>query len=93
MTLERCNSIMCYFRSSYIHLASESIISVCFLTHHCKDIAWYSVGVMTILSSVMQLAMLPMQGIGQGAQPIASYNFGSKIKQEWKCSFKWVACF
>ena len=33
---------------------------------------------MTILTSVMQFAMLPLQGIGQGAQPITSYNFGAK---------------
>ena len=33
---------------------------------------------MTILTSVMQFAMLPMQGIAQGAQPILSYNFGAK---------------
>ena len=37
-----------------------------------------AVGAMTILTSVMQFAMLPLQGIGQGAQPITSYNFGAK---------------
>lgn len=31
----------------------------------------------TILTSVMQFAMLPMQGIAQGAQPIDSYNYGA----------------
>ena len=33
---------------------------------------------MTILTSVMQFAMLPLQGLGQGAQPIISYNYGAK---------------
>ena len=33
---------------------------------------------MTILSSVMQFAMLPLQGFAQGAQPISSYNYGAK---------------
>ena len=37
-------------------------------------------GAMTILSSVMQFAMMPMQGVAQGAQPIISYNFGAKNK-------------
>ena len=36
-----------------------------------------AVGAMTILTSVMQFAMLPMQGIGQGAQPIMSFNYGA----------------
>ena len=35
---------------------------------------------MTILTSVMQFAMMPMQGVAQGAQPIISYNFGAKNK-------------
>ena len=58
--------------------SSESVISVCFnssLLKHGGDIA---VGAMTILTSVMQFAMLPMQGVAQGAQPILSYNFGAK---------------
>ncbi len=33
---------------------------------------------MTILTSVMQFAMLPLQGIAQGARPITSYNYGAK---------------
>ena len=74
--------------ATFIMQASESIISVCFnssLQRYGGDIA---VGAMTILSSVMQLAMLPMQGIGQGAQPIASYNFGAKNKERVKETFK-----
>ena len=64
--------------ASFIMQASESIISVCFnssLLKHGGDIA---VGAMTILTSVMQFAMLPPQGIAQGAQPILSYNYGAK---------------
>ena len=37
-----------------------------------------AVGAMTILSSAMQFSMLPMQGLGQGAQPITSYNYGAR---------------
>ncbi len=36
---------------------------------------------MTILTSVMQFAMLPLQGLGQGAQPIISYNYGAKNRE------------
>ena len=43
---------------------------------------------MTILTSVMQFAMLPLQGIAQGAQPITSYNFGAKNSARVKKSFQ-----
>ena len=58
--------------SVFVMQASESVISVCFnssLQKYGGDIA---VGAMTILTSVMQFAMLPLQGLGQGAQPIMS---------------------
>ncbi len=64
--------------AAFVMQASESVISVCFnssLLHYGGDIA---VGTMTILTSVMQFAMLPMQGIAQGAQPITSYNYGAR---------------
>lgn len=92
MTLEKDVIVPCVTLglATFIMQASESIISVCFnssLQRYGGDIA---VGAMTILSSVMQLAMLPMQGIGQGAQPIASYNFGAKNKTRVKETFKWL---
>lgn len=92
MTLEKDIIVPCVTLglATFIMQASESIISVCFnssLQRYGGDIA---VGAMTILSSVMQLAMLPMQGIGQGAQPIASYNFGAKNKARVKETFKWL---
>ena len=62
----------------FIMQSSESIISVCFnssLLRYGGDIA---VGAMTILTSAMQFAMLPLQGIAQGAQPITSYNYGAR---------------
>lgn len=72
----------------FIMQSSESIISICFnssLQKHGGDIA---VGTMTILTSVMQFAMLPLQGLAQGAQPITSYNYGAKNKERVKKSFK-----
>lgn len=35
------------------------------------------VGSMTILQSVMQMIVMPVQGITQGTQPIMSYNYGA----------------
>ena len=57
--------------------ASESVIFICFnssLQSYGGDIA---VGAMTILTSVMQFALLPLQGLAMGAQPITSYNYGA----------------
>ena len=66
--------------SLFIMQASESIISVCFNSSLLKYGGDIAVGAMTILTSVMQFAMLPLQGLGQGAQPIMSYNYGAKNK-------------
>ena len=74
--------------ASFIMQASESVISVCFnssLLHYGGDIA---VGAMTILTSVTQFAMLPPQGIAQGAQPILSYNFGAKNAERVKKAYR-----
>lgn len=38
--------------------------------------------------TVMQFAMLPMQGIGQGAQPITSYNYGARNAERVKKTFR-----
>lgn len=74
--------------ATFIMQASESVISVCFnssLLNYGGDIA---VGAMAILSSVMQFAMLPPQGIAQGAQPILSYNYGAKNADRVKKTYK-----
>ena len=61
----------------FIMQASESVIIVCFNSSLLKYGGDVAVGAMTILSSAMQFSMLPLQGFGQGAQPISSYNFGA----------------
>ncbi len=74
--------------ATFIMQSSESVISVCFnssLLRYGGDIA---VGAMTILTSVMQFALLPLQGIAQGAQPILSFNYGAKNSQRVKKAFR-----
>ena len=73
--------------ATFIMQASESVINVCYnasLQNYGGDIA---VGAMTILSSVMQFAMLPLQGLGQGAQPIISYNYGAGNRDRVKAAY------
>ena len=74
--------------AAFIMQSSESVISICFnssLLYYGGDVA---VGAMTILTSVMQFAMLPPQGIAQGAQPILSYNYGAKNAQRVKRTYR-----
>ena len=74
--------------SLFIMQASESIISVCFNSSLLKYGGDIAVGAMTILTSVMQFAMLPLQGLGQGAQPIMSYNYGAKNNDRVRKTFR-----
>lgn len=73
--------------ATFIMQASESVISVCFNSSLQKYGGDMAVGAMTILTSVMQFAMLPLQGFGQGAQPIMSYNFGAKNGKRVRAAF------
>ena len=74
--------------STFVMQASESIISVCFNSSLLKYGGDVAVGAMTILTSVMQFAMLPLQGLGQGAQPIISFNYGARNKDRVKGAFR-----
>ena len=73
--------------SVFVMQSSESIISICFNSSLLKYGGDVAVGAMTILTSVMQFAMLPLQGLGQGAQPIISYNYGARNKERVRRAF------
>ncbi len=74
--------------SAFIMQSSESIIAICFNSSLLKYGGDIAVGAMTILTSVMQFAMLPLQGLGQGAQPVISYNYGAGNGDRVKSAFK-----
>ena len=62
----------------FIMQATEAFLNVAFnssLQEYGGDIA---VGAMTVASTVMMMLWLPANGIGQGAQPIISYNYGAR---------------
>ena len=58
--------------AAFIMQSTESIISICFNSSLLKYGGDLAVGAMTICSSVMQFALLPLNGLGQGTQPIIS---------------------
>ena len=73
--------------STFVMLSTESILSISFtssLSRYGGDLA---VGAMTIITSVSQLATLPLQGICQGGQPIMSYNYGAGNRNRVKKAF------
>ena len=75
--------------------ATESVLVLCFNSSLLKYGGDLAVGTMTILSSVMQFAMLPLQGLTQGGQPIISYNYGAKQGDRVQKAFKLqtISCF
>nr|WP_325211737.1 MATE family efflux transporter [uncultured Oscillibacter sp.] len=74
--------------SPFIMQSTESLIAVCFNSSLLKYGGDVAVGAMTVLTSVMQFAMMPLQGLSQGAQPIVSYNYGARNAQRVKDAFK-----
>ena len=72
----------------FIMQATESLIAVCFNSSLLKYGGDIAVGAMTILTSVMQFSMLPLNGLTQGGQPILSYNYGAKNPERVKKAFK-----
>ncbi|MDD3218101.1 MAG: MATE family efflux transporter [Lachnospiraceae bacterium] len=74
--------------SPFVMSATESLLNVAFNSSLAKYGGDEAVGAMTILSSIMQLQMLPVQGLTQGAQPIISFNYGAMKVERVKKAFR-----
>lgn len=83
--------------STFVMLSTESLLSVSFTTSLSRYGGDIAVGAMTILTSVTQLVLMPLQGICQGGQPIISYNFGAgnedRVKKAFFTQFKVCVLF
>ena len=79
----------------FVMQSTESLISLCFNLQLAKFGGDIAIGTMTILTSTMQFAMMPLSGLTQGGQPIISYNFGAKQADRVKQGFKLqtICCF
>ncbi len=77
--------------SSFVMLATESLLSISFTSSLSRFGGDIAVGAMTIITSVCQLVTMPLQGICQGGQPIISYNYGAhnddRVKEAFKTQF------
>ena len=72
----------------FIMQSTESLVLISLNTQLSKYGGDLAIGAMTIMSSIMQMVMLPMSGLTQGAQPIISYNYGAKNMDRVKKAFK-----
>lgn len=73
--------------SPFIMQSTESMVSITLnsgLQHYGGDLY---VGTMSIMTSIMQLILIPVQGISQGVQPIISYSYGAMDYKRVKGAF------
>ncbi|MBD5162417.1 MAG: MATE family efflux transporter [Oscillibacter sp.] len=74
--------------SPFIMQSTEALLNISFnssLQRYGGDVA---VGAMTIASTVLQMVWIPSQGLGQGAQPIISYNYGARNPKRVREAFR-----
>ncbi|MDY4722146.1 MATE family efflux transporter [Clostridium paraputrificum] len=74
--------------SPFIMQSTESLVLISLNTRLSMFGGDLAVGAMTIMSSIMQIVVMPLQGLAQGAQPIISYNYGAKQMDRVKKTFK-----
>lgn len=73
--------------SPFIMQSTESLVSITLNSGLQKYGGDLYVGTMAIMTSVMQLVTIPLQGVTQGVQPIISYNFGAGNKKRVRSAF------
>lgn len=74
--------------SPFIMQATESLVLISLNNQLASFGGDLAVGAMTIMSSILQILMLPIIGLTQGSQPIMSYNYGAKNFDRVKKTFK-----
>lgn len=72
----------------FIMQSTESLVSVVLNTGLQTFGGDLYVGSLTIMQSIMQMVVMPVQGITQGVQPIMSYNYGAKNYRRVRQTFQ-----
>ena len=88
LDLKVVGSTMALGVSPFIMQSTESLVLISLNTRLSMFGGDIAVGAMTIMSSIMQIILMPLQGLAQGAQPIVSYNYGAKQMDRVKKTFK-----
>lgn len=72
----------------FIMQSTESLVTIVLNTGMQTYGGDLYVGTITIMQSIMQMVVLPTQGVTQGTQPIMSYNYGAgnylRVRQTFK---------
>lgn len=79
--------------SPFIMQSTESLVSITLNSGLQKYGGDMYVGTMAIMSSIMQLITIPVQGVTQGVQPIISYNYGAGNRERVKQTFLRLVSF
>lgn len=87
-SLKVVGSILLLGISPFIMQATESLVIISMNNNLAKYGGDLAIGAMTIMSSVMQIILLPMMGLTQGAQPIISFNYGADKLDRVRKTFK-----
>ena len=72
----------------FIMQSTESLVTVVLNTGMQTYGNDLYVGSITIMQSIMQMIVMPTQGITQGTQPIMSYNYGARNYRRVRQTFK-----
>lgn len=76
--------------SPFVMQSTEALVTIILNSGLQKYGGDLYVGSLTILQSVMQLTIVPVNGMTQGVQPVISYNFGAGNFDRVKKTFKIV---
>ena len=80
--------VMALGLSPFVMQSTESLVQIVINTGLAKYSGDLAVASMTIITSIMLVLNMPLQGLGQGAQPIISYNYGAKNMARVKKTFR-----
>ncbi|OON93485.1 MAG: MATE family efflux transporter [Candidatus Epulonipiscium fishelsonii] len=72
----------------FIMQSTESLLLISLNSNLSKYGGDIAISTMTIMSSIIQMITLPAIGIGQGGQPIISYNYGSNNLDRVRKTFR-----
>ena len=80
--------VMALGLSPFIMQSTESLVNIVLNSSLQKYGGDPAVGAMTIVGSVMQFCLMPLQGLTQSAQPIIGFNYGAcqigRVKQAFR---------
>ena len=76
--------------SPFLMSITESFLQISFNNQLSLYGGTLAVGTMAVLNSLIQIVLMTLQGLSQGAQPIISFNYGAKNYSRVRSCFKFL---